>query len=747
MRVAPVSPPPVAGKLTARWSPHARGVARIATLVLCISILAGAVAQVALAETLPDSRVYEMVTPPNNQNADVYVPETLFAQEGELNNGVPTRFPFQAADNGEAITYVADPTTGGYGVGGSGLGNQYLARAMPAGGWSQTILQPAGRRANPYQGFSSDLSVGVLKSGARGGDEVPLASGGLGGGYVELYARDNGRETYRSLFTTQPERAPEEFGSHEVYSDGAAEPVPVFAGGSAGFGSLVFEANDALLSGGGVLEGELRGDVAGEITAGENQNYLYDSDNGVVSLVDVSPAGKVVPNATFGAPPFNKPRKNPPGFGGVVSEDGSRVYWTALGSETVFVRVDNSVTLQVSVGAARYWASADDGRFAFYVENGELYRFDVEHPGEREALAGGVGAGVVGVLGVGDDGARVYAVAEAVLGSGVSSEGEHAVEGGRNLYLLEEGHAPVFIAGLSEGDGIAVEPFNTIGSNNAGGFGDWQPGLGHRTARVDGDGGGVVFMSGQRLRVAGFPGGVHDPGGLDEVFEFDAGSGVLVCVSCSRSGEAPPAALDGAAAFLPVSWSDTYLPQWLGDDGNRVFFDTPNALVPQDTNGHQDVYEWEREGTGTCTAGSGVNGGCIYLLSGGDSEASSWFIGASESGNDAFIVTRAQLAPEDENDAFDVYDARVGGSRPVSPPACSGAGCQGVPPPAPSFATPPSATFNGVGNFPPPAPEAAPVAKPKAKAKAKPKVKRCRAGFVKRNGRCLKKKTGGGVQR
>ena len=145
-----------------------------------------------------------------------------------------------------------------------------------------------------------------------------------------------------------------------------------------------------------------------------------------------------------------------------------------------------------------------------------------------------------------------------VLGSGVSSEGEHAVEGGRNLYLLEEGHAPVFIAGLSEQDGKEVGPFRSIRSEEEF-FGDWQLGLGHRTARVDGDGGGVVFMSGRRLRVAGFPGGVVNPGGLDEVFEFDAGSGVLVCVSCSRSGEAPPASLDGAAAFLPVSWSDTYL--------------------------------------------------------------------------------------------------------------------------------------------------------------------------------------------
>jgi hypothetical protein len=32
---------------------------------------------------------------------------------------------------------------------------------------------------------------------------------------------------------------------------------------------------------------------------------------------------------------------------------------------------------------------------------------------------------------------------------------------------------------------------------------------------------------------------------------------------------------------------------WMSGDGEYVFFDTDDALVPQDTNGTQDVYEWE----------------------------------------------------------------------------------------------------------------------------------------------------------
>jgi hypothetical protein len=33
-------------------------------------------------------------------------------------------------------------------------------------------------------------------------------------------------------------------------------------------------------------------------------------------------------------------------------------------------------------------------------------------------------------------------------------------------------------------------------------------------------------------------------------------------------------------------------------DGGRVFFNSDDGLVPQDVNGMEDVYEWEREGVG-----------------------------------------------------------------------------------------------------------------------------------------------------
>jgi hypothetical protein len=470
----------------------------------------------------------------------------------------------------------------------------------------------------------------------------------------------------------------------------------------------------------------------------------------------------VARNATFGAAPFAEPNENPPDFSGVVSGDGSRVYWTALsggGTEgQVFVREGGSVTVPVSAGVARYWASAEEGRFAFYTEAGGLYRFDAVTD-TREALAGS-GAGVVGVLGSSEDGSYVYFAADGVLAPGASvqtcEKGNGIGEGGTlcNLYVWHEGVTRL-VAVLSALDGFEADPYMGLRITGAE-FGDWQPGLGQRTAEV-GAGGDLVFMSGRSLGVVGFPGGFPSRG-LDEVYTYDPGSGQLFCVSCSSSGEAPPTGEAGAAAFLPVSWDDTYHAQWMSDGGDRVFFDSAVPLVPQDTNGRQDVYEWEREGTGSCTAGSGANGGCVYLLSGGTSKQDSWFIGASASGDDAFIVTRAQLVAQDRNEAFDLYDARVGGVEPVGEPACTGADCQGTPAAAPTFATPPSVTYEGVGNFPAPVP--ALKAKTKAKSltraqklasalkacKKEPKGKRvaCDAGARKRYGAVVKKKKSGG---
>ena len=166
----------------------------------------------------------------------------------------------------------------------------------------------------------------------------------------------------------------------------------------------------------------------------------------------------------------------------------------------------------------------------------------------------------------------------------------------------------------------------------------------------------------------------------------------------------------GVAAYLPTSWNDTYLPRWISGDGSRVFFDSIEPLLPWDTNGKQDVYEWERAGAGGCppeTAG----GGCIYLLSGGVNESASSLLDANSDGDDVFIITSAQLLPKDRNENFDVYDARVGGMPRAAPSECEGVACQGNSPVPPVFANPSSVIFSGAGNLTPGAPSGKPTPK------------------------------------
>ena len=84
---------------------------------------------------------------------------------------------------------------------------------------------------------------------------------------------------------------------------------------------VLFEANDALTSA-----------AVADPPTGE-QNDLYDSVGGQPSLVNVLPDGSPAPNATFGGPrAVTDTNGNQPDFSHVISEDGSRIFWTALES-------------------------------------------------------------------------------------------------------------------------------------------------------------------------------------------------------------------------------------------------------------------------------------------------------------------------------------------------------------------------------------------------------------------------------
>ncbi len=249
------------------------------------------------------------------------------------------------------------------------------------------------------------------------------------------------------------------------------------------------------------------------------------------------------------------------------------------------------------------------------------------------------------------------------------------------------------------------------------------------SARVSPNGRYLAFMSDRPL--TGYDNHDAVTGEADEeVFLYEAGAeggrGRLVCASCDPSGARPTGVLDlptqasevGAgllvdrngvwaehrlAGSLPDWMPETqnlanYQPRYLSNSG-RLYFNSPSELVPQATNGKEDVYEYEPagvpQGAHGCTSASEAYSqraeGCVALISSGTASGESAFVDASESGGegpggeelaegggDVFFVTAAKLVPQDTDDSFDVYDAHECTARGALLPCARGAGLVGV---------------------------------------------------------------------
>jgi hypothetical protein len=209
---------------------------------------------------------------------------------------------------------------------------------------------------------------------------------------------------------------------------------------------------------------------------------------------------------------------------------------------------------------------------------------------------------------------------------------------------------------------------------------------------------GSVFAFTTADAIPGF-----NSGGVLQVYRYDVADDKLSCVSCPPDGVTPAGDAHlseddiGGPPFSPDG--ELVGTRGLSDDGRRVFFDTPAALRPRDTNGRVDVYEWTPSG--------------VSLISGGRSKEDSLFLDSSASGDDVFFATTEGLDPSDSDLSYDAYDARVGGGfkKADVPSPCASDGCQGAPTRAPSLPASGSASFVGNGNEQPPASDSTPTAR------------------------------------
>jgi hypothetical protein len=207
----------------------------------------------------------------------------------------------------------------------------------------------------------------------------------------------------------------------------------------------------------------------------------------------------------------------------------------------------------------------------------------------------------------------------------------------------------------------------------------------------------------------------YESKGFREMYTFDPDTGKIVCVSCSPTGAAPTSDVGAAENGL-----------FMSDDG-RTFFSTKDALVPFDSNGLRDVYEYVDGRPQLISAGTGSQdtwGGGLLIYP----PMSIGLEGVSHDGVDVYFSTFDTLVPQDQNGEFiKFYDARSGGGFPFEearPPCkaadeCHSGGSAALAPPQVGT----SAVLGKTGN----------VRKPK----------KCKKGFVKKNGKCKKKKKGG----
>ena len=344
------------------------------------------------------------------------------------------------------------------------------------------------------------------------------------------------------------------------------------------------------------------------------------------------------------------------------------------------------------------------------------------------------------VLGYSEDATSVYFVAKGSLAAGASA-------GADNLYRddLEGGTwTPSFIATLSGADS---PDWGQIGPASA--FGE-STDLSDQTARVSPSGQYLAFMSSEPL--TGYDNQDASSGTADEeVFLYDAATGHTVCASCHLAGGQPKGVLDTGAGHVripvfydenevwaatrasePDPWLAAILPSWTSIGGTKaiyqsrfllnsgqLFFDSSDALVPADADGQVDVYEYRpageecdssKQSTSLVYETQAGGAGCVSLISSGTSAQESVFLDASENGSDVFLLTSSQLAQQDTDESFDVYDAHVctGASPCPAPPAgaatpCSDeASCRGAGEVEGSlFALPSSALPSGGGNVAP----------------------------------------------
>jgi hypothetical protein len=730
------------------------------------AVLAAALALTAApALALPEGRHYELVSPP-------------------YKGGYGAKHIEAVAPDGESVAFISNGAFAG--APSSDAFNEYVAR-RGASGWSTApMVASAALAPNPEtRDVSSTLGTALAFGKTGGPNEV---------------ATFNGTEEAFLLHSTDsPDtQANWEVAGKVIETLGKEYFVATYEGGSADFCHLFFHEGGgaghsfAPEAFGMAAEGvyELDRGCGGEPVSVR----LLGLDNEGKPVVPSCQA-----ELGFGTGPFAGP--GVASAFNAISQGGGEVFFTtgsAQGSgcgqvHQLFVRLGGERTLEVSKplgeecrkgapaevpcegapgrASAHFVGASRNGSRVFFTttapltggkeEGKNLYMASIGCPsaeGEACVVAGeaanttvtslvqvshdpnvGGAAGVQGVVRLAPDGSRVYFVAAGDLLSGaeratLQSEGRPVPHlGADNMYLYErdarfpEGHMS-FIADLCSG----LESSGSVSDLRCPSTGSDSELWGHvqngevQTAGVDGR--FLVFSTSAQL-VSG------DTDQAQDVYRYDAETGALERVSVGEGGHDANGNGSYGATIKAGHFGTTTTTvrdeyemdnRAVSEDGSRIVFTSAEPLSENAINHLENAYEWHKE--------PGWSEGRVSLVSTGSATEPLSDVTISPAGNDVFFVTSQGLVPQDTDGAPDVYDARLGAGFPPAPAEeeeCSGDACQGpLTNPAPLL-VPGSVSQPAGGNFPAPAP--APAVKPKAK------PAKCKKGYVKKKGRCVKK--------
>lgn len=602
-------------------------------VLAAVAALSAMPAAAAAASTAPPpGRAYEMVSPADKAGSDV--------SWGSM----------QATPSGEAIAfgataaYAGAPTSLLGGVNVATRGDDWTTRSLdaPQGSAAGLLIQSVAFN-------SPDLGTSLVESSAA---LAPGATEGDG----NVYVRDNDTNAYTFVGGS----------SDPSFNQGFLFLGSPVAGTSAGMKHVVFDVGQGVLS---------PDSVAGAPNA-------YEFVDGRLRLVGVLPDGTVNPTGARTKVTAHDAH--------VVSDDGRRVYFTVdpYGDAPLYLREDGTRTIPISasrvpgdVGTmypATFGGATADGDVAYFStmneltpessthSTGTIYRYQRSTDTLTDLLpgAGGSnGAGVMATMQVSADGHYVWFAATGDLAPG-------ATEGDTNLYVWHDGTVR-FEAKLGPLDSYGPPTWNMSPDGHLLAFSTDGPAPGYDNASA------ACPMSAA--------------GACAQVQLADASTpGPARCISCPADGVT---ARGDARIADTTSTLGNYWPRSVLDDG-RVFFNSPERLVPEDTNGKLDVYLW--------------SGDRASLISTGRSEDDSTFGDASADGRDVFFRTTEKLVARDTDRNIDVYDARVGGGIAAQDAVtdtrpCVGDACRPRPSDPPPAAQPSSAAFTGPGNAPVPA--------------------------------------------